>query len=134
MLIVSKKISSEVLSNSLHNIECSPVLIIFLRWKNCNMLKEPMGLKCGVTQDVNPVFYCSENKCMLVVQMMKESGGVKVCLKFRLFGIGRYLDVLKIFADHLLSYSSASGCMIDSFTVRLTEASQLLPPSFLFLL
>lgn len=98
------------------------------------MLKEPMSLKCGVTQDVNPVFYCSENKCMLVVQMMKESGGVKACLKFRLFGIGRYLDVLKIFADHLLSYSSASGCMIDSFTVRLTEASQLLPPSFLFLL
>lgn len=87
MLIVSNKILSEVLSNSLHNIECSPVLIIYLRWKNCNMLKDPMCLKCGVTKDVNTIFYCSENKCMLVVQMMKESQGVKVCLKFRLFGI-----------------------------------------------
>lgn len=87
MLIVSKKILSEVLSNSLHNIECAPVLIIFLRWKYCNMLKAPMRLKCGVTKDVNTVFYCSENKCILVVQMMKESGGVKACLKFRFWNM-----------------------------------------------
>lgn len=99
------------------------------------MLKAPVHLKCGITKDVNTVFYCSGNETYEVVQMMIKSRGGITFLKSRLFGISRYKDILKIsFSALLLSYFSASCCMIDSFIVRLTEASPFPPPSFPFVL
>lgn len=99
------------------------------------MLKASLHLKCGITKDVNRVFYCSGNEMYEVVQMLVKSGGGMAFLKSRLFGISRYKDILKItFSAHLLAYFSASRCMTDSFIVRLTEASHFPTPSFPFLL